>query len=129
MLDVHGRVRVKLHAGTNHYPISENRTYQLCLLPPIIKLHLLLSILLYHMTNYSYSVQSSPLNCDTERCDIRIQCGPHEWHALRQTLGIKLSSLESRTKRVHGPLECCSCSPGVCIHTLEHSIIGEHVAH
>jgi hypothetical protein len=81
------------------------------------------------MTNNSYSVRSHTLDCDTERCDIRIQCGPHERHTLRQTLGIKLSSLERRTKRVHGLLECCSRGSSVCIHALEHGIIGEHVAH
>jgi len=78
---------------------------------------------------YSYIHHIHHLNCDTKRCDIRIQSLPHKRHTLRQTLGVKLSSLDCGTKGIHGFLEGCSCVSGVDIHALEHSVIGELVAH
>jgi len=129
ILDVYVRVRMTLYAGTtNHYPIPEKSTYQLCISPPNIEPHLLLSMLICHMTNYFYSDHTHCLNRNTERCDIGIQCPPQERHTLRQTLGIKFSSLDCRAECIHSLLERCSCSSGVRIHTLEHSVIGEHVA-
>jgi hypothetical protein len=130
MLDVYGRVWMTLYAGTtNHYPIPEKSTYQLCISTPNIELHLLLSILICHMTNYLYSDHTHCLNRDTERCDIGIQCLPQKRHTLRQTLGIEFSSLDCRAECIHSLFECCSRGSSVCIHALEHNVIGEHVAH
>lgn len=78
---------------------------------------------------YSYIHHTHHLNCDTKRCDIGIQALPHKWHTLRQTLGVKLSSLDCGTEGIHGLLKGCSCISSVDIHALEHSVIGELVAH